>query len=81
MIGKRWQRPQRAIVLILDADGVQHGFEIDSPTIAGWELLDTVDADGRSHGRVSVEGAMYRMSIDPNEPMLQLQRPRPALDA
>lgn len=76
MIGKEWDRPQKVIILILDADGVQHGFEIDHPHHAGWRLVDVVDGDGRSTGAVYAEGPMHRMSVDPGEPMLSVRPPR-----
>lgn len=82
MIGREFDHPRKVIILVQDAQGLQHGFEIDNPRRAGWELIDVVDADGRSTGRVTVEGAMYRTSIDPGEQAAfdRIAASRPALN-
>ncbi len=57
--GKQIPNPARAVVLIIDQDGLQHGWEVFNGK-ASYEI--TGYPSGSAHGTISVSGEFHRMA-------------------
>lgn len=65
MIGQNIDNARRVVVLIQDAEGREHGWEILDPGRVRWEMTGVVLGNEGTQARITASGTFHRMSKSP----------------